>query len=52
MSFIEIDLHWIAGSMIGLEYLAHGDIPDDSVRWGIVIDLVILRIMFLVRTSN
>jgi hypothetical protein len=49
MKLVECNFHWISGLMLGVEMLAFGDIPDESVKWGIVFDMGIMRLMILFR---
>lgn len=50
MTFLNLTIHWISGAMLGIELLSGDDYIEESnpVRWGIVVDLVILRIILLV----
>lgn len=51
MTFFDFTFHWISGMMVGVELLAGDDYIEGEhpVKWGIVFDLVILRIIILVR---
>jgi hypothetical protein len=38
--------------MIGIEHLGEDDIPFEGYRFGLVLDLVIFRIMLLIRETK
>ena len=49
---LETNFHWIAGVMVGIELLTKYDIPvrnGNLATGGLVIDLLILRVIFIVR---
>jgi hypothetical protein len=51
MTFLEFNFHVISGMMIGIELLSGSDYEEDPnpVLWGLVLDLVIIRFVFIVR---
>lgn len=49
MKVIETHFHWISGLMFGLELVQDDDFPEKGVKWGIVMDLFVLRVMLLFR---
>ena len=53
MKLVESNLHFISGIMVGIEILGADDFPfnDGSVRWGVVLDIGIIRIMIIYRDT-
>lgn len=50
MNAIEINCNWITGVMAGLEFVSSSDFEEEyGVRWGVAIDLFIIRFVFLWR---
>ena len=54
MTFLELNCHWISGMMLGVELLSGSDYIEEErpVQWGIVLDLIIIRFVFIVRKER